>query len=69
MTTLLRCVNGHEYDAGSASGSKATLCPICGAVERTMLTPPSLPAARPPLTFSDTIAHHTAEKTACPCRL
>jgi serine/threonine protein kinase len=61
MTTLLRCVNGHEYDAGSASGSKSSSCPICGAVERTMLTPPSLPAARPPLAAVDTLAHPLPE--------
>jgi hypothetical protein len=51
MTTLLRCINGHEYDAAtSAAGSRA--CPVCGAVEHTLLTPPSMPASRPSLPFS-----------------
>ncbi len=52
MTTLLRCVNGHEYDAAPSSGSKATGCPVCGAIEGSMLSPPTLPGDRPALPFS-----------------
>jgi hypothetical protein len=52
MTTLLRCINGHEYDAGAAGGSSRTACPVCGVVEHTLLTPPSVPASRPSLPFS-----------------
>ena len=61
MTTLLRCVNGHEYDASSSSGSKATVCPVCGAAERPMPTSPTLPEPRPALPFSDLSLRHTQE--------
>ncbi len=49
MTTLLRCINGHEFEA-PASGSQGGNCPVCGAPDR-MLTPPTLPDSRPPLTL------------------
>ena len=52
MTTLLRCVNGHEFEVGSpAEGSKVVVCPVCGA-ERTLITPPTYPPGRPALPFS-----------------
>jgi serine/threonine protein kinase len=52
MTTWLRCVNGHEFDAGSsAESSKSVVCPVCGATERTLLTPPTLPPGRPALSL------------------
>jgi WD40 repeat protein/tRNA A-37 threonylcarbamoyl transferase component Bud32 len=51
MTTLLRCVNGHEFEAGSP-GSQVTTCPVCGAPDRTLQTPPTLPGERPSLGLS-----------------
>jgi hypothetical protein len=51
MTTLLRCVNGHEFEA-PAAGSEVTNCPVCGAPDRTLLTPPTLPESRPSLGLS-----------------
>jgi tRNA A-37 threonylcarbamoyl transferase component Bud32 len=50
MTTLVRCINGHEWQADGVPDSSAP-CPVCGA-ERTMATPPSLPGSRPSLPFS-----------------
>ncbi len=53
MTTWLRCVNGHEFDAGPpAESSSAVVCPVCGAVERTLITPPTMPPDRPALPFA-----------------
>ncbi len=51
MTTLLRCVNGHQFEA-SISGSDTAACPVCGAPDRTLLTPPTLPGERPSLGLS-----------------
>lgn len=52
MTTLARCVNGHEWNATDPPGPASSLaCPVCGA-EPTLLTPPSFPDARPSLPFS-----------------
>jgi hypothetical protein len=50
MTTLVRCVNGHEWQADGPAGA-STPCPVCGA-EQTLLTPPSFPSSRPSLPFS-----------------
>src|SRR5262245_17871951 len=50
MTTMVRCVNGHEWRADGPEGA-ATPCPFCGA-EQTLLTPPSFPGSRPSLPFS-----------------
>src|ERR1700733_4012582 len=61
MTTVLRCVNGHEYDADSSSGSKTTVCPICGAGERPMPSGPTLPHAAPSPPISDVPIRHTPE--------
>jgi WD40 repeat protein len=55
MTTLLRCANGHEWEArqGEApTGSSAQPCPVCGTLDRSLAGPPTLPAARPPTPFS-----------------
>jgi serine/threonine-protein kinase len=48
MTHLLRCSNGHEWEASAAavlSGGEATSCPVCGSQEKsertsTFLIPP-----------------------------
>ena len=48
MTTLLRCVNGHEWRADPGSSAP---CPMCGAPERTMATPPTFPEERPALSI------------------
>jgi WD40 repeat protein len=51
MTTLLRCVNGHEFEVSSL-GNPTTTCPVCGAPDRTLMTPPTLPGERPSLGLS-----------------
>lgn len=50
MTVRLRCINGHDWLADSAVAT--TSCPICGAFDLEMPTPPSWPAARPPLSLA-----------------
>ncbi|MFO0844570.1 MAG: hypothetical protein U0797_19600 [Gemmataceae bacterium] len=45
MITLLRCINGHEWQPDGTSDSAAP-CPVCGA-ERPMVTPPTFPGERP----------------------
>src|SRR3954470_9703067 len=50
MTTVLRCVNGHEFTA--QPDSDVTACPVCGQPERTLVTPPSVPPGRPSLGLS-----------------
>ncbi len=51
MSTVLRCANGHQWEAraGEAgpSGSAALPCPVCGSLDKTLLTPPTFPPARP----------------------
>jgi serine/threonine protein kinase len=49
MTTVVRCVNGHEWQADGPPGA-AVPCPVCGG-EPTLLTPPSFPSSRPSLSF------------------
>ena len=51
MTALLRCVNGHEFEAGTP-GSQTATCPVCGAPDLTLQTPPTLPGERPSLGLS-----------------
>src|SRR5438876_8846855 len=63
MTTL-RCANGHEWEAraGEPTISGADVpCPICGSLDRTLLTPPSLPASRPPTPFSSDALDKSAQ--------
>jgi hypothetical protein len=50
MTTVLRCVNGHEFEV--PPGSHVAACPVCGQRERTLVTPPSVPPDRPSLGLS-----------------
>ena len=45
MTTLMRCINGHEIQGDDPDDGVP--CPVCGAVERSLLTPPTLPDSRP----------------------
>src|SRR5262245_10079919 len=47
MTTLLRCINGHEWQTESSVAT--TSCPVCGAFELALSTSPTFPNARPPL--------------------
>ncbi|MFO0877173.1 MAG: serine/threonine-protein kinase [Gemmataceae bacterium] len=47
MITLVRCINGHEWQPGEATGHTSA-CPVCGA-ERTLITPPSHPDPVPAL--------------------
>ena len=49
MTTLVRCINGHEVQGEDPEA--AVPCPVCGAVERSLLTPPTLPDLRPALSL------------------
>ncbi len=49
MTTLVRCINGHEVQGEDPEA--AVPCPVCGAVERSLLTPPTLPDLRPSLSL------------------
>ena len=49
MTTLVRCINGHEIPGEDTDA--AVPCPVCGAVERSLLTPPTLPDSRPSLSL------------------
>ncbi len=62
MPRLLRCVNGHEWEASldqtSAVGSVSASCPVCGAVEKTARESPIEPTITnltPPF-FSPTVA-------------
>jgi WD40 repeat protein/tRNA A-37 threonylcarbamoyl transferase component Bud32 len=56
MTQLLRCGNGHEWQVAPAEAAGAPvqlLCPVCGGLAQTLLTPPTLshpqaPASEPP---------------------
>ena len=50
MTTGMRCINGHEIQGDDSADG--TPCPVCGAVERALPTPPTLPDLRPPLSLS-----------------
>jgi serine/threonine protein kinase len=55
MSTLHRCANGHQWEtAGDAapSGGATLPCPVCGSLDQTLLTPPTLPVGRPPTPFS-----------------
>jgi tRNA A-37 threonylcarbamoyl transferase component Bud32 len=55
MTALLRCTNGHQFSARPedlCGDSTSLACPVCGSLEKTLLGPPTLPAARPPTPFS-----------------
>src|SRR5262245_34892679 len=47
MTTLLRCINGHEWQ--TESSVTTTSCPVCGAFELVLSTPPTFPDGRPAL--------------------
>jgi serine/threonine protein kinase len=54
MTQLLRCGNGHEWQVTPADAGVAVklLCPVCGGMAQTLLTPPTMtltpaPAAEP----------------------
>jgi eukaryotic-like serine/threonine-protein kinase len=50
MSTLVRCINGHEVQGEDPDA--AVPCPVCGAVERSLLTPPTLPDSRPALSLT-----------------
>jgi serine/threonine protein kinase len=41
MTTLSRCINGHEWRA--SQNANGAVCPVCGSGEKTLLTPPTFP--------------------------
>src|SRR5437588_8172141 len=51
MSNLLRCANGHEWEApaedAGLAGDATIPCPVCGSVPKT-LSPPTLPLSLPP---------------------
>ena len=49
MTTLLRCVNGHEWQADPGGSAP---CPLCGAPEQPLGLPPTFPGSRPAFTIN-----------------
>jgi serine/threonine protein kinase len=45
MPEMLRCPNGHEWEArpGESASGEPWPCPECGSTERTLVSPPTLP--------------------------
>jgi WD40 repeat protein/tRNA A-37 threonylcarbamoyl transferase component Bud32 len=61
MTRLLRCSNGHQWQAlapapGAGSGT-APACPVCGSLELTDVSPPTVPTG-PAGAGPDTVTLH-----------